>query len=90
MFPCVPNTTSVTQETDKKYAAFKTKFCANLNECCANRILYGTPLNFSLWMVGLFVFGGCNPETGLNKYSDAFGNTMACDLLTAKGFQGHF
>jgi len=94
-------------------------------------------------MVGLFVFGGCDPETGLNKYADAFGesftkekcvasweavgvvpptcaclkdskvcrelgdsdsndetqiamsemqiaNIMACDLLTAKGFQGHF
>ncbi len=67
MLPCVPNKTSVTQETDKNYAAFKTKFCANLNECCADWILNGTPLNFSSWMVGLFVFGECNPETRLNK-----------------------
>ncbi len=95
------------------------------------------------WIVGLFVFGGCDPETGLDKYVDAFAgafstvqcvaaweavgvvppthpclndnhvccelgdssangtiqikvakmqqaNTMACNLLTAWGFQGHF
>ena len=143
MFPCVPNTTAVTQETDRKYAAFKTKFRANLNECCADRILYGKPLNLAPWMVGLFVFGGCDPETGLNKYADAFAesftkekcvasweavgavpptraclkdskvrrevgdsdrndetqiamaemqmaNMLACDLLSAKGFQGHY
>ncbi len=34
VFPGVPNTTSVTQETDRKYGPFKTKFRSNLSECC--------------------------------------------------------
>ncbi len=106
-------------------------------------MIYRKPLNFAPLIIGLFIFGGCDSETGLNKYSDAFSqsftnqkciasqeavgavtltcaclkdskvchelgdsnsndetqiamsemqiaNIMACDLLTAKGFQGHF
>ncbi len=83
MFPCVPNTTSVMQETNHKYAVSKTKFRDNLKECCADRILYGTLLNFSTLMVGLFVFGGCDPELGLNKYSDACGQSFARDKFVA-------
>ncbi len=73
MFPCVSNTTSMMQETDCNYAAFKTKFCANLIYCCSDQIIHGKPLNFAPWMVGLFVLGGCDPETGLTNYLDTFG-----------------
>ncbi len=143
VFPGIPNTISVTQETDRICGPFTTKFCSNLSECCYDRLFCGKLLSFAPWIFGLFVFGGCDPETGVDKYVDAFAgafskaqciaaweavgavpptcaclndkqvcrevgdsspnddiqiemtemqraNTMACDLLTACGFQGHF
>ena len=68
MYPCVPNTTAVTQETDQKYGAFKSYFRSNLSDACADRLLYNKPLNFAPWIVGLFVFGGMDPETGVDRY----------------------
>ncbi len=30
LYPCVPNTTAVTQETDQTYGKFKSQYCKNL------------------------------------------------------------
>ncbi len=72
MYPCVPNTTAVMQETDQKYGAFKSYFRSNLSDACADRLLYNKPLNFAPWIVGLFVFGGMDLETGVDRYRNAF------------------
>ncbi len=34
LFPCIPNTAGVTQETHKKYGLFKSKFETNMSLCC--------------------------------------------------------
>lgn len=33
-------------------------------------------MNFAMWMVGFFGFGECNPEMGLKKYFDVFGQSF--------------
>mmetsp|Transcript_14405 Transcript_14405/g.30258 ORF Transcript_14405/g.30258 Transcript_14405/m.30258 type:complete len:114 (-) Transcript_14405:918-1259(-) len=72
VFPGVSNTMSITQETDRKYGLLKTKFRVNLSECCSDCLLCGKQLNFPSWMVGMFLFGGMDPETGMGTYVDAF------------------
>ncbi len=70
VFPVVPNTTSITQETDCKYGLFKTKFCIQTSEYCSDCLLFGKKLNLAQSMVGMFVFGGTDPETGVDTYVD--------------------
>ncbi len=72
LFPGVPNTTSVSQETDRGYGPFKTAFRKNLSTLSADRMVAGKKVSFPPWLVGLFVFGGCDPETGIDGYEDAF------------------
>ena len=64
MYPGVPNTTAVTQETDKSYGPFKSQFRTNLDTIVQRRIKLGKSLSLSPWMVGLVVFGGLDSETG--------------------------
>ena len=58
MFPGVPNTTAVSQETDRNYGPFKTQFRKNLDEivthCINNEESYSLPP----YLVCLVVFGG--------------------------------
>ncbi len=72
LFPGVPNTTAVSQETDRAYGPFKTAFRQNLTTLSADRLAAGKKVSFPPWLVGLFVFGGCDPETGIDGYIDAF------------------
>ncbi len=65
LFPGVPNTTAVTQETDQSYGPFQSAFRTNLQLLIGERIRKEKPMSLSPWIVGLVVFGGCNPETEL-------------------------
>ena len=62
LFPGVPNTTAVTQETDQNYGPFKTKYCKNLDAVVDARIRLGKPTTIPTWQVGLIVFGGVDQE----------------------------
>ena len=72
MFPGVPNTTAVSQETDRNYGPFKTQFRKNLDLVVSNRI--ANELSFSLppWLVCLVVFGGEDPVSGYIVEVSAF------------------
>ena len=52
LYPSVPNTTAVSQETDRNYGPFKTAFRKNLNLIFENRIKSNKKLNLQPWIVG--------------------------------------
>ena len=72
MYPGVPNTTAVSQETDQAYGLFKSIFRENLDNISSDRKRLNKPLNFPPSLVGLFVFGGTDPVTNLSGYRNAF------------------
>ena len=62
LFPCLPNSTHVTQETDVSYGLFKSKVRKNLEMLTEDRKQAEKPLGVAAWMIGLLVFGGTDPE----------------------------
>ena len=71
LYPGVPNTTSVSQETNQNYGQFKSVYRENLENFAASRERTGKSTSANIGMIGMFVFGGIDPETG-NEYKDAF------------------
>ncbi len=65
LYPGVPNTTAVTQETDQSYGPFQTAVHTNLQVIIDERIATDKTRTLSPWIIGLFVFGGEDPKTGL-------------------------
>ena len=65
LYPGVPNTTAVTQETDKSYGPFQTAVRTNLQLIIDERIADDKTRSLSPWIIGLVVFGGEDQETGL-------------------------
>jgi len=65
LFPGVPNTTAVSQETDQNYGPFKTQYCKSLDVVVDERIKQKKCIQLPPWQVGLIVFGGTDPETNL-------------------------
>ena len=65
LYPGVPNTTAVTQETDQNYGPFKMQYCKNLDAVVDERIRQGKTTNINMSQVGLIVYGGVDPETNL-------------------------
>jgi hypothetical protein len=65
LYPGVPNTTAVTQETDQSYGPFQTAVRTNLQVIIDERITANKTTTLSPWIIGLVVFGGEDPETGL-------------------------
>jgi hypothetical protein len=55
----------VTQETDQSYRPFQSAVRTNLHLIIDERIAADKPTSLSPWIVGLIVFGGEDPETGL-------------------------
>jgi hypothetical protein len=72
LYPGVPNTTHVSQETDQQYGAFKTQFVTNLDTIIEGRITSGVSLLLQPKMVGLPLFGGVDSETGVEIKRSAF------------------
>jgi hypothetical protein len=72
VYPGVPNTTAVTQETDQSYGPFKTQFQKNLKILSDSRLIGNYTTSFPPWMVGLAVFGGTNPIYGVVVPCSAF------------------
>ncbi len=65
LFPGVPNTTAVTQETDRNYGPFKTQFRVNLILIVDARVAAGKSTSLQPWLVGICVFRGKCPECDL-------------------------
>ena len=65
LFPGVPNTTVVTQETDQNYGPFQSAIWLNLQAIIDARIEMNKSTSLAPWMVGLIVFGGEDPDMDL-------------------------
>ncbi len=72
LYPGVPNTTAVTQETDRNYGPFKSRFRRNLGEIVDARIMQNKSVSIQPWLIGMIVFGGTDPETGFRVTECAF------------------
>ncbi len=57
MYPGMPNTTHISQETDQQYGAFKTQFTINLDTIVEGWINNGVSLSLQPKLVGLPLFG---------------------------------
>jgi hypothetical protein len=66
LYPCVPNTTHVTQETDQNYGPIKTQFLSNLDLIVDKRLTTKKSLLLQQKFVGLPLFGGVDCETQFN------------------------
>ncbi len=76
LYPCIPNTTMVTQETDQTYGKFKSQFRKNLellvDECDNEEMSVKVPQ----YKLCLLVFDGEDPDTKLvlsSAYEFGFG-----------------
>ena len=72
LYPCVPNTTHMMQETDRLYGPFKTQFVENLDLICKARLQKNVALSLQPKFVGLPLFGGIDTETSCNIEVSAF------------------
>ena len=72
LYPCVPNSTHVTQETDQNYGPFKTQFLSNLELIVDARLEKKKSLSLQPKFMGLPLFGGVNRETELQVDLRAF------------------
>ena len=78
LYPCVPNTTHVTQETDISYGVFKSKFRSNLQKLTAQRLANNMSISFPPSIIGLLVLGGTDERTGI-VLEDAFAEAFSYD-----------
>ena len=72
MYPGVPNTTAVSQETDRNYGPFKTQFRQNLAAITEKRLEQKMSVSLQPWLVGMIVFGGTDVATGFELKDCAF------------------
>ena len=71
--PGVPNTTAVSQETDRNYGPFKLHFRTELDALVAAQIDQGLSTNIPPWMIGLLVFGkNMDPMSKYHVETSAF------------------
>ena len=71
LYPCVPNTTHVSQETDQCYGPFKTQFLQNLTNVFEGRLNANESTSLTPTIVGLPLFGGVD-ITGMKVMTGAF------------------
>ena len=80
LFPGVPNTTAVTQETDQNYGSFKGAYARNLDQLVEERIRHNMTTSIPVFIVGLIVFGGQDPHTKSvitrNAFEDGFSREL--------------
>jgi hypothetical protein len=69
LYPCVPNTTAVTQETDRTYGMFKSQYRMNLELLIDECVQQDKSVSVPQYKHTLLVFGGVDPDTGLNLES---------------------
>ena len=88
LYPCISNTTVVTQETDQTYSKFKTRFCTNLELLVDECITQDKSVKVLQYKLALLVFGGKDPETGLvlpEAFEFGFGREECLNLWRKVG-----
>jgi hypothetical protein len=65
LYPCVPNTTAVTQETDRTYGMFKSKCRQNLELLVDECVKQDKSVSIPQYKHGLLVFAGVDGDTKL-------------------------
>ena len=63
LYPGVPNSTGITQETDRNYGPFKAAFCQVLDRVFQQYITKKVSVSLLPTLVSLIVFGGIYPKT---------------------------
>jgi hypothetical protein len=88
LYPCVPNTTAVIQETDHTYGLFKSRYRQNLelliDECVQQDLSVSVPQ----YKHGLLVFGGIDADTKLElelAFEIGFSHQWCLDLWEKVG-----
>ena len=72
-FPCVPNSTAITQELDVlSYFRLKYMYRRNLEKMIHHRQLKNLSTSIKPHLVGILIFGGTDPETDENCCENAF------------------
>ena len=71
-YPGLPNTTSISQETDQNHGMFKSAFRFNFGKIVQDRNKLGMNTTVSITLIGLLIFGGTNPITKRYGYRNAF------------------
>jgi hypothetical protein len=66
LYPGVPITTAVMQETDRTYGLFKSRYHANLEDLVNKLVRLNKSVSVPQYKHGLLVFGGADPDTGLH------------------------
>ena len=74
LYPCMPNTMSVSQETVQNYGLFKSIYRENLDTMTKAQDASGKPIKIPIHMIGLLVFGGKNC---INKEDTVLKNAFA-------------
>ena len=69
LYPCVPNTTAVTQETDRTYGMFKSRYRQNLELLVDECVRQDKSVSVPQYKHGLLVFGGVDDKTKLELES---------------------
>ena len=77
LYPCVPNTTAVLQETDQTYGRFKSQYRVNLELLVEELVRQDKTVSVPQHKHGLLVFGGVDINTGLELPS-AFELGFSC------------
>jgi hypothetical protein len=89
VYPGIPNTTAVTQETDQNYGPFKTQFLKNLKRVSDARIMGDLHLSLPPYLVGLIVFGGVDPVSKVvvsdSAFELAFSKERNCEVWKKVG-----
>jgi hypothetical protein len=65
LYPGITDMTAITKKTDHSYGPFQSTIRTNLQLIIDKRIRANAQRTLLLWIVGLVVFGGEDPETGL-------------------------
>ena len=65
----MPNTTVVTQETDRTYGKFKSQYRRNLELLVDEQVNWDMSVSVPQYKHGLLVFGGTDKDTGLELES---------------------
>jgi hypothetical protein len=86
LYPGVPNTTAVMQETDRNYGPFKTQFRTNLHKLSDYRLDFEDKVLLQPMILGLLVFGGTDPvtkeEIPVSAFERGFSNEMCLHAWT--------
>jgi hypothetical protein len=83
LYPCVPNTTHVTQETNRCYGPFKTQFAIKLDDLVDARLKKDKSVSLQPKLVGLPVFGGYDEQSEFNIEVSAFQQGFNRDMCVS-------